>query len=42
MSTPALAPLITAGVVLATAVTDFAYVMFTSAVVVRKRVPDAA
>ena len=35
-------PLIAAGVVLATALTDAAYVMFTSAVVARRRVPAAS
>ena len=34
-------PLIAAGVVLATAATDAVYVMFTSAVVARRRVPAA-
>jgi hypothetical protein len=34
-------PLIAAGVLLATALTDGAYVMFTSAVVARRRVPAA-
>ena len=34
-------PLIAVGVVLATAATDAVYVMFTSAVVARKRVPAA-
>jgi hypothetical protein len=34
-------PLIAAGVMLATAATDAVYVMFTSAVVARKRVPAA-
>jgi hypothetical protein len=37
----AIDPLIAAGVVRATAATDAAYVMFTSAVVARKRVPAA-
>jgi hypothetical protein len=35
-------PPIAAGVVLATALTDAAYVMFTSAVVARRRVPAAS
>jgi uncharacterized membrane protein YhaH (DUF805 family) len=35
-------PLIGLGVVLATALTDAAYVMFTSAVVARRRVPAAS
>jgi len=35
-------PLIAAGVVLTTGLTDAAYVMFTSAVVARKRVPAAS
>ncbi len=39
---PALDPIIAVGVVLATALTDAAYVMFTSAVVARKRVPAAS
>jgi hypothetical protein len=34
-------PLITAGVVVATALTDATYVMFTASVVARKRVPAA-
>jgi hypothetical protein len=34
-------PLIAAGVMVATATTDAAYVMFTSAVVMRRRVPAA-
>ncbi len=34
-------PLVAAGVVLATAATDAVYVMFTSAVVARKRIPAA-
>ena len=42
MSTLALEPLIAVGVVLATALTDAAYVMFTSAVIARKRVPAAS
>ncbi|MBV8851106.1 MAG: hypothetical protein JOZ16_16150 [Methylobacteriaceae bacterium] len=42
MSTLALDPLVAVGVVLATALTDAAYVMFTSAVVARKRVPAAS
>ena len=37
----AINPLTAAGVVLATAATDAVYVMFTSAVVARKRVPAA-
>jgi hypothetical protein len=37
----AIDPLTAAGVVLATAATDAVYVMFTSAVVARKRVPAA-
>lgn len=35
-------PLIASGVVLATALTDAAYVMFTSAVISRKRIPAAS
>jgi hypothetical protein len=35
-------PLVAAGVVLATAATDAVYVMFTSAVVARRRVPAAS
>ena len=42
MSILALDPLIAAGVVLATALTDAAYVMFTSAVIARKRIPAAS
>jgi hypothetical protein len=42
MSTLALDPWIAIGVVLATALADAAYVMFTSAVVARKRVPAAS
>jgi uncharacterized membrane protein YhaH (DUF805 family) len=42
MSILALDPLIAAGVVLATALTDAAYVMFTSAVITRRRVPAAS
>ena len=42
MSTLALDAVIAIGVVLATALTDAAYVMFTSAVVARKRVPAAS
>ncbi|MBV9065832.1 MAG: hypothetical protein JO004_08700 [Methylobacteriaceae bacterium] len=42
MSTLALDPLIAVGVVLATALTDAAYVMFTSAVIARRRVPAAS
>ena len=42
MSTLALDPLIAIGVVLATALTDAAYVLFTSAVIARKRVPAAS
>jgi hypothetical protein len=38
MSIPAIDPLTAAGVVLATAATDAVYVMFTSAVVARRRV----
>ena len=38
---PTIDPLTAAGVVLATAATDAVYVMFTSAVVARKRVPAA-
>ena len=38
----AIDPLIAAGVVLATAATDAVYVMFTSAVVARRRVPAAS
>jgi hypothetical protein len=38
---PAIDPLLTLGVVLATAATDAVYVMFTSAVVARRRVPAA-
>jgi hypothetical protein len=37
----AIDPLIAAGVVIATAATDAVYVMFTSAVVARRRVPAA-
>jgi hypothetical protein len=37
-----IAPLTAAGVVVATAATDAVYVMFTSAVVARRRVPAAA
>jgi hypothetical protein len=40
--TPTIHPLIAAGVVLATAATDAVYVMFTSAVVARRRVPAAS
>jgi uncharacterized membrane protein YhaH (DUF805 family) len=39
--TPTIHPLVAAGVVLATAATDAVYVMFTSAVVARRRVPAA-
>jgi hypothetical protein len=39
---PAIDPLIAAGVVLATAATDAVYVMFTSAVVAKRRVPAAS
>ena len=39
---PPIDPLIAAGVVLATAATDAVYVMFTSAVVAKKRVPAAS
>ena len=39
--TPTIHPLIAAGVMLATAATDAVYVMFTSAVVARRRVPAA-
>jgi uncharacterized membrane protein YhaH (DUF805 family) len=42
MSTLPIDPLIAAGVVLATALTDAAYVMFTSAVIARKRIPAAS
>jgi hypothetical protein len=42
MSILTIDPLIAAGVVLATALTDAAYVMFTSAVIARKRVPAAS
>lgn len=35
-------PLIAGGVILATALTDAAYVMFTSAVVSRRRIPAAS
>ena len=42
MSLLSIDPLSAAGVVLATALTDAAYVMFTSAVVARKRVPAAS
>ena len=42
MSTLGLDPLIGIGVVLATALTDAAYVMFTPAVIARKRVPAAS
>jgi len=38
---PTIDPLIAAGVVVATAATDAVYVMFTSAVVARKRMPAA-
>ena len=38
---PAIDPLLALGVVLATAATDAVYVMFTSAVVARRRVPAA-
>ncbi|MEW6643992.1 MAG: hypothetical protein AB1586_26020 [Pseudomonadota bacterium] len=38
---PTIDPLIAAGVVVATAATDAVYVMFTSAVVARKRLPAA-
>ena len=38
---PAISPLTAVAVVLATAATDAVYVMFTSAVVARKRVPAA-
>ena len=40
--TPTIQPLIAAGVMLATAATDAVYVMFTSAVVARRRVPAAS
>ncbi len=38
---PAIDPLLAAGVVLATAATDAVYVMFTSAVVAKRRLPAA-
>ena len=38
---PSIDPMIAAGVVVATAATDAVYVMFTSAVVARRRVPAA-
>lgn len=38
---PAIDPLVAAGVVAATALTDACYVMFTSAVAARRRVPAA-
>ncbi len=41
MSLMVIDPLIATGVVIATAATDAVYVMFTSAVVARKRVPAA-
>jgi uncharacterized membrane protein YhaH (DUF805 family) len=40
--TPTIHPLIAAGVMFATAATDAVYVMFTSAVVARRRVPAAS
>jgi uncharacterized membrane protein YhaH (DUF805 family) len=40
--TPTIQPLIAVGVMLATAATDAVYVMFTSAVVARRRVPAAS
>ena len=39
---PAIDPLLAIGVVLATAATDAVYVLFTSAVVARRRVPAAS
>ena len=42
MSILSIDPLIAGGVVLATALTDAAYVMFTSAVVARRRIPAAS
>jgi uncharacterized membrane protein YhaH (DUF805 family) len=42
MSTLMFDPLIAAGLVLATALTDAAYVMFTSAVIARRRIPAAS
>ena len=42
MNISAFDPLLAAGVVLATAATDAVYVMFTSAVIARRRVPAAS
>jgi hypothetical protein len=42
MSILPLDPVIAGGLVLATALTDAAYVMFTSAVIARKRIPAAS
>jgi len=42
MSLAAIDPLVAAGVVVATALTDACYVMFTSAVAARRRVPAAS
>ncbi len=39
---PGIDPLLAAGILVATAATDAAYVMFTSAVAARKRVPAAS
>ncbi len=39
--TPTISPLVAAGVVLATAATDAVYMLFTSAVAARRRVPAA-
>ena len=39
--TPTIHPLVAGGVIIATAATDAVYVMFTSAVVARRRVPAA-
>ena len=42
MHLPAIDPLVAAGVVIATALTDACYVMFTSAVASRRRLPAAS
>jgi uncharacterized membrane protein YhaH (DUF805 family) len=42
MHLPAIDPLVAAGVVIATALTDACYVMFTSAVAARRRLPAAS
>ena len=42
MHLPTIDPLVAAGVVIATALTDACYVMFTSAVATRRRLPAAS